>query len=226
MARPAGDETVDAVMAMLALHQSDAVLANKGPKFGIHTNMAIGVSMADMKAVARQLGKNHKLAKSLWLTGNYEARTIAALIDDPAMVTATQMRHWCRDFDNWAICDTVCFNLFDKAPDAWTMVDAWAGSKSEFGKRAAFALLWSLALHDKSASDHRFIHGLALIEREASDDRNFVTKAVAMALRAVSRRNDNLAKESLLLAHRLQSSTDRTAQRIGRTAAREMTRAK
>ena len=214
--------TSHSVLTLLNAHQSDAVLANMAPRYGIHTTSAIGVSMADMKDIARQVGMDHDLALELWATGIYEARTVAALIDVPASVTAKQMDAWCRDFDNWAICDTVCFNLFDRSKPAWTMVDRWAARTKKFEKRAAFALLWSLALHDKVADDERFVHGLELIEREAVDDRNFVTKAIAMALRAVGRRNPVLTAAAIDTAGRMLDAPDPSARRIGRTALREM----
>ena len=210
------------VMALLGEHASASVLADMGPRYGIHAASALGVSMADMKTLARQVGKDHDLALALWSTGVYEAQTIAALIAVPAAVTARQMDAWCRGFDNWAICDTVCFNLFDRAKPAWSMVDTWASREDEFVKRAAFALLWSLALHDKAASDDRFIHGLTLIEREAADDRNFVTKAIAMSLRAIGRRNAALRSASIEVAERLNASADSAARRIGRTALKQM----
>src|SRR4029078_9752688 len=104
---------------------------------------------------------------------------------EPGRVTPEQMDRWCADFDNWAICDTVCFNLFDRAPDAWPRLEPWSARDEEFVKRAAFALLWSLALHDKSAHDERFVAALALVEREATDDRPLVAKGIRMALKAV-----------------------------------------
>src|SRR3989442_8696835 len=110
---------------------------------------------------------------------------LACFVDEPESVTPAQMDRWSRDFDNWAICDTACFHLFDRTPHAWRKVDAWAGRRDEFVKRAGFALLASLALHDKSTGDAPFLKGLAMIEREADDDRNFVKKAANWALRAI-----------------------------------------
>ena len=109
--------------------------------------------MAAMKRIARDLGRDHALAAELWVTGIYEARIVAALVDEPALVTLAQMDRWCADFDNWAICDRVCFSLFDRAPGAWSRVEPWARDDREFVRRASFALLWSLALHDGSADD-------------------------------------------------------------------------
>ena len=164
-----------------------------GPRYGIHTDRAFGVPMALMKVLAKQTGVDHALAAALWTSGWYEARIVASLVDDPAAVTPAQMDRWCREFDNWAICDTVCFSLFDRTPHAWPKVDEWATDEAEFVKRAAFALLWSLALHDKTAADERFLQGLALIGQAVDDDRPLVGKSLAMAIRAIAHRNPELA---------------------------------
>ena len=169
--------TADSVLAVLRDHASAETLAQMGPRYGIHTASALGVPMAAMKKVARDLGRDHALASELWLTGVYEARTVAALVDEPALVTIEQMDAWCADFDTWALCDTVCFSLFDRAPDAWSRLEPWARDERELVRRASFALLWSLALHDTSADDARFVAGLALVEQDAADERPLVTKS-------------------------------------------------
>src|SRR4051812_3876307 len=108
-----------------------------------------GVSVGDLRSLAKRYGRDHALARDLWATPHYETRMLAAFVDDPAQVTAAQMDRWARDFDNWAICDTVCFHLFDKAAPRWAKIEQWSAKKAEFVKRAAFALLASIALHDK-----------------------------------------------------------------------------
>ena len=118
-------------------------------RFAITANKAFGVSVANMQVLAKRLGRNHELAAALWDTGWYEARMLASFVDEPARVTPAQMDRWCRDFDNWAICDTVCFHLFDRTPHAWRKVAQWSDRRDEFVKRAAFALLWGLTVHDK-----------------------------------------------------------------------------
>ena len=169
-------------------------------RFGITANKAFGVSMANIQVLAKRLGRNHELAAALWDTGWYEARMLASFVDEPARVTPAQMDRWCRDFDNWGICDTVCFHLFDRTPHAWRKVAQWAGRRDEFVKRAAFALLWGLTVHDKHADDAPFAEGLRLVERAATDERHFVKKAVNMALRAVGKRNRALNAAAVAVA--------------------------
>ena len=131
---------------------------------------------------------------------------LCSFVGDPERLTSAQMDRWCRDFDTWAICDTMCFNLFDRSPHAWAKVTQWSKKRGEFEKRTAFALLWSLSIHDKSAEDERFTAGLVLIERAAGDERNFVKKAVNMALRAIGKRSRTLNAAAVATARRLAAS--------------------
>jgi 3-methyladenine DNA glycosylase AlkD len=193
-------------------------------RYAIPSDNALGVAMKDIKALGTKLGRNQELAEVLWETGVYEARMLCSFVGDPAKLASAQMDRWCKDFDNWAICDTMCFNLFDRTPHAWAKVTRWSRKRGEFEKRTAFALLWSLAMHDKRADDKAFVDGLALIERAADDDRNFVKKAVNMALRAIGKRNPALNAAAVATARRLVGSEDATARWIGRDALKELTR--
>ena len=193
-------------------------------RFGIAASKPLGVSMKNIQLVAKAVGRDHALAEALWKTGHYEARMLASLVDEPSEVTPAQMDRWCRDFDNWGICDTVCFKLFDQTPHAWSRVPKWARQRGEFQKRAGFALLASLAGHDKSAADAQFIDGLRLIEGEAEDDRDLVKKGVSWALRRIGTRNKKLRDASLEVARRLAASEHPSARWIGKDAVRDLTR--
>lgn len=195
-------------------------------RYGIPNDRAFGVTMGDMKRFAKQLGTDHRLALALWETGWYEPRTVALFVDDPAKVSKSQMDSWAKDFDSWAICDTACFHLFDKTPHAWAKVQQWAPSRKEFVRRAAFALIWALAVHDKSASNTQFTSALRLIEQIDADDRPLVRKGIDMALRAAGKRNKTLNRESIRIAKRLSQSEQPAHAWIGKHALRELTSAK
>ena len=217
----AQDHDVDAILASLRQLSTPHDRENLS-RFSITADKALGVSMANMKRLAASLGRDHALAEALWRTGWYEARMLASLVDEPARVTPAQMDRWCRDFDNWAICDTVCFALFDRTPHAWDKVALWSQREAEFVKRAAFALLWGLSVHDKQASDDRFREGLALIERAAADERHYVKKALNMALRAVGKRNSALRGDAVTVATRLSALQNEAARWMGKDALREL----
>jgi 3-methyladenine DNA glycosylase AlkD len=194
-------------------------------RFGITAKSALGVSMANVQKLAKTLGHNHELAAALWDTGCYEARLLTAFVAEPARVTPAQMERWCKEFDNWAVCDTLCFFLFDRVPYAWDKIRKWSGQRPEFVKRTAFALMASIAGHDKEADDDLFLEGLLLIERAASDDRNFVKKSVSWALRRIGRRNHALNRAAVALSARLATSTDATERWLGKGAHKELTSA-
>ena len=214
---------VQAVLATLKRLGDPRFRAEMEPRYGIVTKDAFGVRMNEMQRVAKQLGRNHALALALWETGNYEARTVAAFVAEPERVTPALMDRWCRDFDNWAICDTVCFKLFDQSPHAFGRVAAWADRRGEFQKRAAFALLASLALHNEDAGDQVFKDMLPLIEAAATDERNFVKKGVSWALRAIGGRSASLKSAATILARKLAASEDSAARWIGKDALRSLT---
>jgi 3-methyladenine DNA glycosylase AlkD len=191
-------------------------------RYGLPSDHALGVSVADIRALAKQIGRRHELAVELWKTGVYEARMLTAFVDEPARVTPAQMDRWCRDFDNWGICDTLCFHLFDRTPHAWEKIGKWAGRREEFVKRAAFALLASVALHDKKAADAPFIRSFPLVEQAAADERNFVKKGVSWALRAIGKRNAALNAAANKLAKRLAGSPNAAARWVGKDALRDL----
>jgi 3-methyladenine DNA glycosylase AlkD len=193
-------------------------------RYAIVAPKVFGVSVGTLRTMAKTIGKDHELAGKLWASGWYEARMLAGFVDDPALVTAAQMDRWAKDFDNWAICDTLCFHLFDRSPHAWAKVRKWQSSREEFVKRAAFALIASIAGHDKKEKDAPFEKALPLIERAASDERNFVKKGVSWALRGIGHRNKSLNAQAVALAKRLADSDDATERWVGKDALRDITR--
>lgn len=212
------------ILADLQRMGSEKVRRQMLEQFGVPNDDAFGVGMVKIHALARRLGRDHELALKLWKSGNYEARTLAAFVAEPAMLTPAQMDEWCRGFNSWAICDTHCFHLFDKTPHAFRKIEQWADRSEEFVKRAAFALLAGLALHDKAGEDAPFRRCLPLVEKAADDPRNFVKKGVSWALRAVAGRSPDLHAAALELASRLAQSDIAPARWIGRDTLRDITR--
>jgi 3-methyladenine DNA glycosylase AlkD len=219
MAKSNQTPTLSSTLAALKAKSTAKDIANL-ERFAINPKKYFGVSMANLKVLAKQIGRNHELALELWDSGWYEARMLATLIDEPAKVTAAQMDRWCKAFDNWGIVDTAC------TPFTFEKIHKWSKSKGEFQKRAAFALLWSTSLHDKKSDDEPFLKCLPLIEHAATDERNFVKKGVKMALGAVGRRSAVLQTACTELAERLTQSSDATAKWIGKDTLREMMRLK
>lgn len=191
-------------------------------RFGINPEGTLGISIPQLRKLAKQIGTDHQLALRLWDSGIHEARILASLIADRTQVNKSMMNRWARDFDSWDICDQVCSNLFRYTPYAWDKAIQWSGHKQEFVKRAAFVLMAGLAVADKEADDRRFIPLLQLIEASASDERKFVKKAVNWALRQIGKRSIFLQKKAVAMAKQIRRQESKAAQWVAKDAQKEL----
>src|SRR3989454_7174719 len=192
-------------------------------RFGVQSSRSFGVSVPKLRALAREVGRDHQLALKLWETGLHDARLLASMVDDPLQVTIDQMDKWVRDFDSWDVVDGSCGNLFDKTPFAVAKAREWSMRREEYVKRAGFVLMAELAVHDGKALDRTFLDFLPLIIKESSDERNFVKKAVNWALRQIGKRNMALNKAAIRTAKAIQKQDSKSAKWIAADALRELT---
>ena len=203
-------QRVAAILAELAALGSDENRAGMA-RYGIRVDQAFGVPVTELRRIAKRLGRDHGLALVLWRSGNHEARLLAAFVDEPERVDERQIEDWAAAFDSWDLCDEVTTDLFDQTRFGWSKAAEWAGRPEEFVKRGGFALMAGLAVHDKAADDEAFAALLALIEREACDERNFVKKAVNWALRNIGKRNLALNEAATACAQRIRVAADKRA---------------
>jgi 3-methyladenine DNA glycosylase AlkD len=192
-------------------------------RYGINAKNTLGISIPNLRQIAKEIGWNHDLALRLWSSKIHEARILASLIDDPAQVTEEQMEKWAKDFDSWDVCDLCCGNLLDKTPLAWQKALEWPARPEEFVKRAGFTLMAALAVHDKQAADQKFLKFLPHITKESRDERNFVKKAVNWALRQIGKRNFSLNIKAIQAAKRIKKLDSRSSRWIAADALRELT---
>ncbi|MFC1904971.1 DNA alkylation repair protein [Chloroflexota bacterium] len=191
-------------------------------RFGMAIERRLGVSVPEMRTLAKELGKDHKLALELWNTGIDEARIVAAMIDEPKELTESQMENWVRGINSWDVCDQICMNLFEKSALVWKKITDWSGREEEFVKRTAFSLIACLAWHDKTAEDEKFIELFPIIIRGATDNRNFVKKAVNWALRNIGKRNLKLNEAAINTAKEIQQIDSKAARWIASDTIREL----
>jgi 3-methyladenine DNA glycosylase AlkD len=196
--------------------------AEGAARYGILAPNVWGVSAPRLRALAKEVGKNHDLAGELWRTGVHDARILATLVDDPAQVTVEQMERWVLDFNSWAVCDAACCCLFDKTPHAWSKAAEWIERDEEYVKRAGFVLMAALAVHDKEAPNEPFEAFLSMIEEHSTDDRNFVKKAVNWALRQIGKRNRHLNKLAIQTGQRIRRIDSKAARWVASDALREL----
>ena len=213
--------TASEIVAALRAQANPANVAGMA-RYGINSAGTLGVPMPVIRSLARQAGRSHELAAELWASGIHEARILATLVEEPALVTRRQMTQWASDFDSWDVCDQACQNLFRYTPFAWAMAAEWADARPEFVRRAAFALMAGLAVKAKHAPDESFEVLLPLIFGAASDPRNLVKKAVNWALRAIGKRNPHLRRAAIAAAENIRAIDSPAARWIASDALREL----
>jgi 3-methyladenine DNA glycosylase AlkD len=219
---PQDAPTVEDVVARLRLLARPEALAGMA-RFGIATESALGVSMPDLRALSKSLGRNHALALELWRTPLRETRILASLLADARQMTEELMESWTRDFADWEVCDQCCINLFGKTSFARHFALTWSGAEPEFVKRAGFVLMARIATTDRRASDASFEPFFTRVTRESTDRRNYVRKAVNWALRQIGKRDRALNEIAIAVARTLAAAEDKTARLIGSDALRELT---
>lgn len=209
-----------------ALRQMEAManprVVEAAARFGVVVGKRFGLTAPQVHALAGKIGRDHELAQQLWATGNDDARSLATMIEEPVKVTERQMERWAKDFRSWDLCDCACCYLFDRTPFAWRKAAEWSRREEEFVKRAGFALMAYLASHDKSAPDRRFLPFLTRIRQEATDERNFVKKAVNWALRQIGKRNLALNARAIQAAEAIRKMDSPAARWIAAGALREL----
>jgi len=211
----------DEIIARLKAMENPANVAGMS-RFGINSKNTLGISVVTLRKIAREVGKDHVIATKLWSSEIHEARILACFVAEPHKVTPALMNRWVKDFDSWDVCDQCCMNLFDKTPYAYEKVKEWSVRKEEFVRRAAFALMAGLAVHDKKASNQNFQRFFPIIKASSTDSRNYVKKAVNWALRQIGKRNAFLHREAMRAAAEIAKMDSSSARWIAADAIREL----
>jgi 3-methyladenine DNA glycosylase AlkD len=211
------------VLAELQRHTNPTNVAGMA-RFGIVGKKLLGISVAQLRVIAKRVGRDHELAEALWASGIFEARILAAFVAEPARVTRRQANLWAKDFECWADCDGLCIHLFRKTPFAHDLAVAWSKHRQELVKRAGFTMMATLAVHDKAAGNDVFRSYLKRVEAEATDERHNVKKGVNWALRQIGKRNLVLNREAIRTAKRIQKLDSKAARWIASDALRELQR--
>jgi 3-methyladenine DNA glycosylase AlkD len=192
-------------------------------RYGIGGAETLGVTVAELRALAKELGRSHELAAGLWDSGIHEARILASLVEEPAAVTERQLDEWAAGLDSWDVCDQLCQNLVRHTSFAWTRALEWSARPEPFVKRAGFAVMAGLAVADKRSDDDRFEPFLQAVAERADDDRPIVRKGASWALRQIGKRSPGLRARAVETAQQLRAG-GRGARWVGTDALRELER--
>ncbi len=193
-------------------------------RYGISIKNRLGVSIPDLRKLAKEIGKDHKLASQLWAKGIDETKILASMIGEENKLTEEQAEKWVANFNSWDVCDQVCMNLFRKIPFVRKKIRKWSKRKEEFVKRAAFSLIACIAVHNKKMPDDEFIKIFSIIKQGSVDKRNYVKKAVSWALRNIGKKNKNLNKAVTKFSKELGQAESKSAKWIARDTLKDIQR--
>jgi 3-methyladenine DNA glycosylase AlkD len=209
------------IIEQLKVMGNEELIAFKAKKYAITTTNALGISMKDLKAFAKQIKNNKELALELYDTGIYEAKILCAIILKTSDVTVPLAKKWIADFDNWEICDTYCMQLIAKSDIAIQVIELYKNAKDEYQRRASYAVMAAYTSH-RTEDNAVFENFLPYIIKASTDERNFVKKAVNWALRSIGKRNVDLKIKAIEVAQTILQSNNKTATWIAKDALKEL----
>ncbi len=201
---------------------ADNAHAKTFDRYAIPVDKAYGIKLLLLRKLAREVGKDTKLAHELWNEGHHEGKLLATLIAHPDEVTLPEMDKWVHDIYSWDVCDQLCINLLVKLPERWSLPSRWAPSEEEYVRRAGLVMIVALRIHDKKAKDCDFEQFLPLLKQYATDERNFVKKAVNWAIRELGKRSAAHHPKMIALCHQLLETDSKAAKWTARDALREL----
>lgn len=189
--------------------------------FGIQAPKAFGVRIPKLRALAKEIGKNHALALELWEENYHEAKLLAIFLLEHKKLTEAQMESWVKDFYSWDLVDQAC-TIFSKHPQAMEKAHLWRHREPEFEKRAGIVLLVAMAVHHKKKPEEEFLPFFQAVKDAACDNRNFVKKAANWLLRQLGKRSLYLHPHALACGEKLLEMDCPAARWIAQDALREL----
>lgn len=219
--KPTRKPTAREVVARLRAMADPAILAQE-KRLGIDVENGLGISVWDLRKLAKEYGTDQVLAEQLWATGIREARLLAGYVADPNAISEATIEAWAADFNSWDIVDQVADAIW-LSPFARKKALEWSKRPEEFVKRAGFVIMAGRAAQVKEATNAELEGYLPIIAREATDERNYVKKAVNWALRNIGKRNAVLNRKAIATAKQIATLEDKTAQWVAKDALKELT---
>lgn len=213
--------TCDEVISELKSLSSEKYKSNV-VKMGIPEASSIGVSTGDIRKLAKSIEKSNEFAYKLWRTGYHEAKILAVLVFDKKYISLHDVDKLMNDVCSWDLCDHLCKNLIIKLKGYEELIGIWCNSKETYTKRAAFTLMASAVIHEKSIYDDIVDNYLKLIFEHSNDEREHVKKAVSWALREIGKRDYNYQEKAILLAYELKENGSKSQLWIAKDALKEL----
>lgn len=161
-----------------------------------------GVSWGTLRSLAKQIKVNQDLAQKLWASGNTDARTLAALVADPARLDAATAARWIAEARYHVLVDEVA-GVIARSSLAITCMAEWVGSDDEWLARAGWTVMSRLAAEARDVPDASFTPYIAMIERRIAEAPDRVKAAMNRALIAIGCRSAEMAEAAIAAARRI-----------------------
>ena len=99
-----------------------------------------GVSLGDIRVLAKKIRTNHELALSLWTTGNVDARFLATLLIEPRKLSAKEMDRMVRSLTFVRVADWLIAYVVRQHPDKEALRRDWMAADDRWAARAGWDL--------------------------------------------------------------------------------------
>lgn len=166
------------------------------------TGEIYGVSFADQNKMARQIKRNHELARDLWKSGVADARNLATLIADPGQFTLKEADAWTKQLTNRSD-SLLAGNMIGRSPHAQAIAEKWIESDKEFIASTGWIVMGHVASLNKDLPDIYFEKLLKRIASDLQKSKNFVRYSMNGALINIGVRNPGLQKLALDVAKKI-----------------------
>lgn len=161
-----------------------------------------GVSFADLRKLARRIGKDHDLALRLWDSGSEDARILATMIADPQDLKTSTVNKWIKGVHYYVLSDQLA-ELISRSPIAIAKMEQLMSSRGEFQRACGYAVLASALKNGVDVPDEDCRRYLRVIEAEIHASPNRARYSMNNAVIAVGIYKPSLTREAEAAAARI-----------------------
>ncbi len=193
------------VMALLKANKNERGIRN-WQQYGSPTGKlkSFGIGLTVLRKLAKQIGRDHALARQLWGSDVYDAQVIALLIDDPKQITRQQAEAQVQKLDQGMLRHVFssCDASLAKTPFVVELSGDWIDSKDVARRVCGYGLLYEVSKSKKknAPDDAFFLERIKHIRKSFASENRSVLGSMGGALMGIGKRNARLNAAALKVA--------------------------
>jgi len=160
-----------------------------------------GVSLGDIRVLAKKIKTDHALALSLWETGNVDAQFLATLLIEPKKLSAKEMDRMVRSICFVRVADWLISYVVAQHPDKETLRQVWMDEDDRWAARAGWQLTASRVAKSPEGLDPPAL--LSRIETEMADAEPEVQWTMNSTLAEIGIHFPKLRKQAIAIGEKL-----------------------